>query len=210
MQKLNSTILFPITCVLYAVLIIGFSIVGTDGLTAEESLAPYLGIGLTFFLLFLIVSIIAVIEICICNIDTKWKIILSFSWVIFTPIYLIIYYAKFRTIFAKKLINNPQVEIKKINNASLLSFILLVVFLLTIAIMEIVYLALRKNQESELLAGQFSTLALIALLAYLFVYVRLLYLSMFNNQSKISNVCKIPFACSFVWMYSKKIIKNND
>lgn len=208
MQKLNSTILFPITCVLYVVLIIGLSIVGTNNLTLEENLAPYLGIGLTFLLLFLIVSIIAIIEICTSNIDKKWKYVLLFSWVIFTPIYLIIYYVKFKSIFAKKLINNPQVEIKKINISSFLSFILLVVFLLTNAIMGIVYLVLHKNQESEFLAGEFSTLALISLLVYSFVYVRLLYLSMFNNQPKISCVCKIPLACSFVWMYSRKIVKN--
>lgn len=91
---------------MYVVLIIGFSIVGTNNLTLEENLAPYLGIGLIFLLLFLIVSIIAIIEICTNTIDKKWKFILSFSWIIFTPIYLIIYYSKFKTIFADKLINN--------------------------------------------------------------------------------------------------------
>ncbi len=74
----------------------------------------------------------------------------------------------------------------------------------------IIYLFLNKKQTAEFLAGEFSTLALISMLLYLFVYARLLYLSMFNDKSKITKVCKIPFACSFVWIYSKKTIKNNN
>ncbi|MDE5651728.1 MAG: hypothetical protein K2H80_01575, partial [Ureaplasma sp.] len=82
MQKTNSNVLFPITCILYVVLIIGFSIIGTNGLTINEKLAPYLGISLTFLFLFLIISIIAIVEISTSNIDKKWKIILSVSWII--------------------------------------------------------------------------------------------------------------------------------
>lgn len=75
-------------------------------ITLQEKIAPFLRIWLTFIILFLIVSIIEIIEICTNTIDKKWKFILSFSWIIFTPIYLIIYYSKFKTIFADKLINN--------------------------------------------------------------------------------------------------------
>lgn len=112
---------------------------------------------------------------------------------------MIIYYSKFKTIFADKLINNSQVEIKKINNASLLLlFILFIIFLLMTIIMLIVDFATNTSQMAKFIDGEFGILALIALLVYLFVYSRILYLSMFNNQPKISRICKIPFACSFV------------
>lgn len=60
-------------------------------------------------------------------------------------------------------------------------------------------------QMGKFIAGEFGILALIALLVYLFVYSRILYLSMFNNQSKISLICKIPLTCLFVWIYIRKI-----
>lgn len=64
------------------------------------------------------------------------------------------------------------------------------------------------DYNKDLLGGVFSIIMLLSFCIYTFTYSISLYLSIYSKEQKISCPSKIPFACSFVWMYSKKIKSN--
>lgn len=201
MQRTNSIFLFPITIVLY--LIVGIAI---PNFLLDKNLGQVVAktisfsTGISCLIIFLVLSIVAIIIICKDNIDKKWKLLLCFSWILLTPIYLIIYYTKFKIIFANKLTNKNKFNLKKINITSFISFLLLFIMIGTFIPLTLFQV---ENENSVLY-----TLAIFFLLLvffYFFLYFLSLYLSMFNDEPKISYVSRIPFAYSFIWMYSKKI-----
>lgn len=209
MQKKNIIILFPITFLLYVFLIVIFveyaNILGNN-LTSQQkifSIGAYL---IAWFTIFAIITAFALYIICKSNIEKKWKIILSICWTIFTPIYFVIYCVKFNKIFSNEPMDNNTI-VNKINKSSLFSFIMLV----TIVIMAISTLIIDNSSiSSKYVINEWlgwSTIVLIVI--YFFSYAYTSYYSNLFIEKGISYVGKIPFAFSFMWMYSKKIVKNN-
>ncbi len=201
MQRTNSIFLFPITIVLY--LIVGIAVPNfllDKDLGQEAARFISFSVGISCLIIFLIISIVAIIIICKDNIDKKWKLSLCFSWILFTPIYLTIYYTKFRVIFANKLTSKDNFSLRKTNITSFLSFLLLFIMIGTFIPLTLFPI---KNENSILYT--LTIFFLLSVFFYFFLYFLSLYLSMFNDEPKISYVSRIPFAYSFIWMYSKKI-----
>ncbi len=207
MQKKNIIILFPITFLLYVLLTIIFveyaKIFGNN-ITTEQKIFSISAFLIAWLVIFAIITAFALYIICKSDIEKKWKIILSISWTIFTPIYFVIYCIKFKKIFANELINiNPNVN--GINNSSLFSFIVLVIaIVLAISTLIIDNSSIASKHIINECVGWF-TIALIVV--YFFSYTYTTYCSNLFSEKIISYIGKIPFACSFVWMYSNKIIK---
>ncbi len=208
MQKKNIIILFPITFLLYVLLVVIFiqyaNILGNNITTQQKifSISAYL---IAWLAIFVVITIFALYIILKSNIEKKWKVILSISWTIFTPIYFVIYCVKFKKIFEKELMDIDPI-VNKINRSSLFSFIVLI----TTIILAISTLIIEKSSISSKhiineWVGWF-TIALIVV--YFFSYTYTTYCSNLFSEKIISYMGKIPFACSFVWMYSNKIIKN--
>lgn len=178
------------------------------GLTIEEKNAMLITGSVIFSIVIILCAVAAIIIIAYSNIDKKWKLILSFSWIIFTPIYLIIYYTKFQTIFSKKLEKKTYFNLDKLNVTSFISFVAMIVLIISLIMTFVLEKILSpQSYNKDLLLGIFGITLLLSFITYTFTYSISLYLSMYSKEQKISCPSKIPFACSFVWMYSKKIIK---
>ncbi len=168
---------------------------------------------LAIFVLF-IFDIPALIIICLSNIKTKWKIILSLDWLLFTPIYMIIYYAKFNIIFEKSLlkINNSH-GLKNIKINSLISFIVLIILVMSM-IIELIIGAQYPNIQTqpywvEQVYTGLNSIIFITIGIYIYNYMISVYMSMFFNKKNIKHIGKIPFAFSVVWMYANKTISKS-
>ncbi|MDE5617524.1 MAG: hypothetical protein K2I36_01620 [Ureaplasma sp.] len=210
MQRTNSIVIFPITLIIYISIILYtiflFETFGTNDIKILmlAALAFFSTIGMFLF----VFDIVALTLILNSKIDKKWKKILSISWVVFTPIYFVIYYLKFNIIFEKILDKTTNIENnKKINLNSIISFFVIILFLISFIfqLATIFKYPDRSNQPNWVNIGDeiSSVIFFISLSTYIFNYFISIYISMFISNKSICYLSRIPLAFSVIWMHNK-------
>ena len=192
-QKLNFTILFTLSfffIYLFPILDLINTITRND-ITLEQKHTDLVMWIIVWVVVYFIVTLIGFIFILISKIDKKWKLILSIFWILFKPIYMIIYCVKFKVIFSKYIENLSNINDEMTNKTSIYSFVLLNLFVVFSIIVIIFSNVLINKSANEIVVEVFS----------ISIYYSLI-------KSNNSYIKRIPILFSFIWIFSK--IKNKN
>ncbi len=207
-QKLNFTILFTLSfffIYLFPILDLINTITRND-ITLEQKQTDLVMWIIVWVVVYFVVTLIGFIFILISKIDKKWKIILSIFWILFKPIYMIIYCVKFKVIFSKYIENLSNINDEMTNKTSIYSFVLLNLFVIFSIIVIIFSSVLINKSTNEIVVEVFSILDLIVIIGYFFAFTKSIYCSLIKSNN--SYIKRIPILFSFIWIFSK--IKNKN